>query len=1067
MESKAQTIGYKYYLGLHMILCQGPIDALRQIRFDKRIAWQGVSEGGTITVNKPELFGGQQREGGVAGDIDVEMGAPAQTSNAYIVEIKAQAEPAYRGVFGLVFNQFYVGNNPYIKQPDFLLTRILTAEGGAEQWYPAKAPIEVGNPGGSGGSIGEDSALVMGDTFGVLRAIGINNNEVLWTYDPAGSAAVTTTAFDAANTVYAGWQDGRLAAVSAGGVEIWEVAAAHVGGVNIVLYDADTDQVFTGGDDGFLRVWDAADGSAVTTYDASANVNSIAFDGTHAYLSVDGNKVKKVLPGTGEVWEYDAGDFVTDILADGAGGAYVIRKTGIANGELRRINSSGSLAWQAGSFSSPQSGAFDADAEGYPWYADSTTVYRYRPSGALDVSWLHGLGVLPEDMFIDGTGDIWLATDGLVRRYSVAGDVLTELPQDFVGDTNSISISFGGAGSLDYGPDMNPAHMIRELYTNGLFGLGYSPDVMGDSFTTAADTLFDEGLGLSYEWSRQSTHEDMISEILRHIDGTVYVDRRTGKVELKLIRDDYDIGDLPVFDETNVVSWDGLGRREFADMVNAVTVTYPDIKADGQGSRTVTDIALVQDFGKITHDAAYPMIRWESLAARLAARDLKGLSSSLLSGEIVVNRDGDSLNPGDAIVLNSTRRDLSGVVVRIAEIDFGDGNDNGIRLKVMEDVFAIGATASVGGLADGDIAGSITNAPAVATPRYVAEAPYWVVVAELGHSAADDALAAEPDGGALVMAAGRPTPDAFSAEVWTEADGTFARDGTAEFVPAALLTVAATDSPTETTLTVGSWVNRSEVVTGQLASLGTELVRIDAVTETTVTVGRGCLDTVPAAHPIGTALVFWQLRLATNETSFDAADEVGVRFLPWTGQGTLALAAAPIDTVTMDSRAIRPLPPGNVQINGSYTVDEGEAISGDLVFTWAHRDRTAQTSAVFDDYTAGNIGPEAGVSYWVDFRWADLLTEDPGAVAATVSAGTGTTYTLEASSWPAPPSSPPEKKAWLRLRSRRTVGAVDYYEYQNRSFLLRWPNEPPPDGFLLADESGVILLADGSTLLRA
>jgi hypothetical protein len=75
--------------------------------------------------------------------------------------------------------------------------------------------------------------------------------------------------------------------------------------------------------------------------------------------------------------------------------------------------------------------------------------------------------------------------------------------------------------------------------------------------------------------------------------------------------------------------------------------------------------------------------------------------------------------------------------------------------------------------------------------------------------------------------------------------------------------------------------------------------------------------------------------------------------------------------LTLDRRAIRPLPPGRVQGNGSYAPDVDALITGDLVLSWAHRDRLTQTSPVIVDHTGASIGPEPGVSYSVEVRWVD------------------------------------------------------------------------------------------------
>ena len=58
---------------------------------------------------------------------------------------------------------------------------------------------------------------------------------------------------------------------------------------------------------------------------------------------------------------------------------------------------------------------------------------------------------------------------------------------------------------------------------------------------------------------------------------------------------------------------------------------------------------------------------------------------------------------------------------------------------------------------------------------------------------------------------------------------------------------------------------------------------------------------------------------------------------------------------------IRPYPPGNVKVNN---VMWPTTILGQIVLTWAHRDRMQQTVYLVTQ-SEGNIGPEAGVSYTV------------------------------------------------------------------------------------------------------
>jgi hypothetical protein len=76
-------------------------------------------------------------------------------------------------------------------------------------------------------------------------------------------------------------------------------------------------------------------------------------------------------------------------------------------------------------------------------------------------------------------------------------------------------------------------------------------------------------------------------------------------------------------------------------------------------------------FGRLTGYALMPaMIDGLDHAGwpTVAERDLRELFVPLLSGEIVVNREGADLGPGDVILLCSTRLGLADVVMRISEI---------------------------------------------------------------------------------------------------------------------------------------------------------------------------------------------------------------------------------------------------------------------------------------------------------------------------------------------------------------------------------------------------------------
>lgn len=140
-SSKKVTVGYRYYIGIHMILCHGPIDSLRKILVDGKTAWQGDFAGGRINISGENLFGGESREGGVSGAVDVEMGGPSQGVNDYLSGQLGSDIPAFRGVVGAVLRQCYLGINPYLKKWAFLAQRVHKRQNGLAQWYDDKAEI--------------------------------------------------------------------------------------------------------------------------------------------------------------------------------------------------------------------------------------------------------------------------------------------------------------------------------------------------------------------------------------------------------------------------------------------------------------------------------------------------------------------------------------------------------------------------------------------------------------------------------------------------------------------------------------------------------------------------------------------------------------------------------------------------------------------------------------------------------------------------------------------------------------------------------------------------------------
>jgi hypothetical protein len=157
---------------------------------------------------------------------------------------------------------------------------------------------------------------------------------------------------------------------------------------------------------------------------------------------------------------------------------------------------------------------------------------------------------------------------------------------------------------------------------------------------TASYTLGSEQFGLSLLWDREQPLEEFIAEVLRHIDGTLYVHPRTGKYTLKLARADYSVSSLMVLDASNILALESFSRPAESELINQVTVRYRDRSTDKDAAITVHDLAALELAGGVVSSVTvdYPGISNGTLASKVALGDLKQLSVPLAKATLIANR---------------------------------------------------------------------------------------------------------------------------------------------------------------------------------------------------------------------------------------------------------------------------------------------------------------------------------------------------------------------------------------------------------------------------------------------
>ena len=530
---------------------------------------------------------------------------------------------------------------------------------------------------------------------------------------------------------------------------------------------------------------------------------------------------------------------------------------------------------------------------------------------------------------------------------------------------------------------MNPVHILYQIRTSKHFR-GWPRAWLDDAaWRAAADTCYDEGLGLCIEWRRSDSFKSFSDAICEHVGAEVFDDRKTGLISIRLIRDDYNPELLPLFDEDSGLL--EILEDEVAtinDMPSELLVKYVDAIDGEEKTVRVSNAAVAARGWRSSETVDYPGAPTAELAARLGQRDMAIKTSGLRRYKAVFDRRARGLNIGDPIRVRSLRRGIDIVVVRVGKIEDGSLLDGRITLTLVQDVFGLPSSSFVtvppAGWEPPD------RTPQTIATRRLFEVPYRDLAARV-----DPANLALIDSTAAYLAsvAVPPTMMSLSYSLTTRvgSSGDFIDQGHADWCPTGLLTDAI--GKTATAITLSNFSRLDDVEVGSAALLGDEIVRVDAINIDTgaVTIARGCIDTVPATHAAGTRIWFYQDWAGEDETAYSLSTSMQAKLLTNTSSGQLDPALAGTDSLTLQARQGRPYPPGQFRLDGSYYP---ASIEGDVVITWAHRDRLGQADQLIDTQF-GSTGPEAGTTYS-----ARLLRADTQAVLTTQTGISGTTVTL-------------------------------------------------------------------------
>lgn len=499
------------------------------------------------------------------------------------------------------------------------------------------------------------------------------------------------------------------------------------------------------------------------------------------------------------------------------------------------------------------------------------------------------------------------------------------------------------------GDDANPACFIYEILTNQVWGPGIqASDIDVTAFRAVAETLYTEGYGISVIYNGGTSAEDLIADLLRHVDGCIFSDPESGLITIRLARADYDIEDLPVFGEEQFKGAVSFSRPTWSETKNSFKVLFTDRSAGYEMSGfPLKNLANVwQRGGENDHEDLDFAAFTTQQAARLAGnRAMQTLSYPLakLSGTLL-RRYGWNLRPADVIRVNWPSLGIEDVVFRVVKVAYGTINQPAVRVDLVEDIFAVEVQAFTT-LPPSSWVNPV-GPPVAALRQQLVELPMEFTGSEGAMIATLITRANAIDEGYDIYAA-RTSGDANTAFINREDN----------FTPSGLTTALYPNTTADRDATgfsigpvtggaeIPSTVTEDELLGGDSVALivsgaGLEFVAFKnfpgAAGGVVSDVIRGIYGTTKLSHPSGAAVFFLTYGYGlANLQPFTAPYPFNyyVKATPYNVRGVLPKASASQMTINVVGRARNPYPARYLRVDGSTTPT---TVSGSATLTWEH-----------------------------------------------------------------------------------------------------------------------------------
>ena len=485
--------------------------------------------------------------------------------------------------------------------------------------------------------------------------------------------------------------------------------------------------------------------------------------------------------------------------------------------------------------------------------------------------------------------------------------------------------------------DSNPACVLFEIMTNTEWGRGIpGSKINGASFVVAAQTLFDEGNGWSMIVDSPLEVSALKEEVERQIDGLVYFDHVDGLYHLRLFRNDYDIDDVPELDDSNIVEISSYTRGAWEETSNQVRVSFLDRGKEYKSSYAVaSDLAnqRIQDGQIITATLNYPGVKNATLAAQIAARQLRYLSVPLAQATLVVDRSLWQVKPGDVVAWTDERLGFSKLPMRVGKVDYGELTDGKIGLSLIQDVFQFAEKFDGGENPSGWEQPTQGVTPLPPEQQLAVEAPYAIIrrddgvfdrIFAAGRAQGDQAASIkifERDDpvstsgpysevgevtGFMVIGALRTAVSAGAAQPTASIEVDASPDDVADIIDALVADASLTD--------VGQGLTNLIMIEDEFVGV---VSRVSHSTWVELTdCYRGLLDSVPKDHDVGAPVYLICAGAGLSNDTVPRGNFVDVKLKPSSRDNEVSDGAATTVSFQMDNRGRRPYAPTELTLNG-------------------------------------------------------------------------------------------------------------------------------------------------------